>query len=542
LTKLSNFNKKFIQLLNLISSPFPKLMKILSGLLFGFFTMVSASAAVTLNFATTTDGIVAGPDGTVAHSNNHGGSLAISCGSGWKSQSAVLNIGANPALLSEYQSALVIGGKITYKLIIVSDEISGSAPGWFEPIYIGNTDGVYDLSFKPAAGQPALYGSGGFPTGATQVFEISYDIEVGPAVSDKIAQFSAASGWNEIFFGLNSGGAGFTGVTFYIDDFTIAAETPPVIPPPTVSLTPSKPGMNLIMNVPGQYDRQGIRTVTPDASWVDRPGPIRYEMNIADFPKTPGAQVLMYFVPADDLQPNMSYPDWARKVCSKLTVTRNNDGTSFAQFAYKDDSAAADPYNGSNGVTGHEYWMPDDGSGLGGVLAQVGSSKAEGLWVVTFLNNTSVTITAPGGETATGTFLPAAAEKYEGAMYVYWTTLAGQMEGLGQNTILSRVATSGVANPIDQDLTQTLGANLEASASNNSGIINVTTADRFWISWSLPASGFVLQQSPSLGVANAWINIDMAPTITPNEFHRLRLLRGAEMVDPLRNYFRLIKP
>ncbi len=188
-----------------------------------------AGAAVTLTFDSTTDGFTAGLNATsVAWNAYHGGSLAVTVESGFKSLSAYLDIQANAALLAELNSALVNGGTVSYTIYLEQADITGSNPDWFETIYIGNSSAGWDQHFGPAAGQAGLYG-GSFPLTSTFSFDVSHPILNAPAASDMNAQFALGSPWNQIFIGVNSGSieGGYTGAKIYVDNFTISAVPEP---------------------------------------------------------------------------------------------------------------------------------------------------------------------------------------------------------------------------------------------------------------------------------------------------------------------------
>lgn len=191
-----------------------------------------ASAAVTLNFDATTDGFAAGSDASsMVWSSQGGGSLALTAASGWKPQTATLNIQDNPALKAELDDALVRGGTLSYTVTVETTAIAGGTPDWFEGIHINNSTGGWDQQCCPAQGQFGLYAAD-FPLAAVRTFDISYPILAGTGVGDTNAQFGAGTPWAQVHLGINSGGT-FTTGTVYIDTFTIAANP---IPEPTPAL------------------------------------------------------------------------------------------------------------------------------------------------------------------------------------------------------------------------------------------------------------------------------------------------------------------
>lgn len=539
--------------------------RILSSLLALGFSMGLSPAEVALTFDTTTEAFVPGNDGAgdppkMEWSDFNGGSIALSFDTGWKPQTAKLDVRAHAELLAELESALVNGGTITYDLYVKTDDIIGTAPQWFEPMYIGNSDGVYDQSFAAVAGQPGLYGAGAFPAGATQHFPISYAVEAASsAVSDVRAQFKVNATYTEIFIGLNSGGAGFTSGKFYIDNFKIASNAiPEIIPPPTISLQPAKPGLTIVASGGNLYSRQNVRTTNPQYSWVGATEPVTYSFTISDYPAAAGFTSVLYLVPGSGIASNISDLDWNRPICLYARVSNNADGSAWMEVSYKNGT------EGNNGITGHDYFTndnPDDlhdgidpptaiaGTGKGGRIASLGSSRILGKWDLTFTSNTTFTLTAPDGGTSSGS-LPneATAQLFADPLYAYFGNVPGDDARKGLSSILSSIDITGVAVPVNGDpgalLTDTT---LEKAASDPNGIVAVEAGDpSYWFSWTLPATDYVIQQSSSLG--NDAVNNDLwtdVPTATPytlNGNARTALLPGSSLVNPTRNFFRMSKP
>ncbi len=522
-----------------------------------------SSAEVLFCFDSTIEAFELGTDAggvaeNVAWSDFNGGSMALTFATGWKPQAAKLNVRANAALLAEFESALVNGGTLSYQVFIKTEDIVGSFPGWFEPMYIGNSDGVYDQTFGGPRGQPALYGSGAFPAGATQTFTVTYPIEAASsAVNDARAQFKLSSGWHEIFLGLNSGGDGFTSGKFYIDNFRITSNAEPeVIPPPVIALEPVNAGLNIYSSGNGQYDRQTVRTAVPEYSWVGATGPVTYSLTIANYTPQAGYQTVIYLAPGSGFATNNNAPDWGQPVCALAFINNNADGSANMRFAYKNDIAS------SNGYTGHGYWDTDNaadlydgitgpgaaGTGKGGTLAYVNSSTILGTWTIRFTSDTNVTITAPDGQTASGSLPNAAtAQLFAGPLYAYFGTVPQSTANIGQSAVFSDIKITGLENPVAEDIASALANGLlEKSATEINGVLFVDPAESpYWFTWTLPATDYVLQQSASLG--NDVENNDQWQTLATtnsigNATLRRKLLLSSQLVSLERNYLRMAKP
>jgi hypothetical protein len=356
-----------------------------------------------------------------------------------------------------------------------------------------------------------------------------------------------------------SGGAGdgMTGTQmFWIDNVKLIAipSTEPPPPPPIVTVEPAKPGLNMISSGGGQYDRQTVRSSLPEYTWVGATGPVTYALTIADYPSQAGYQTVIYLVPGSGLDAGMNYPDWAQAKCALAFINNNADGSGNMRFAYKNDVA------NSNGYAGHGYWDNDNpadlydgitgagpvGTGKGGTLAYVNSTTIRGTWSITFTSNTNVTITAPDGQTSSGS-LPneTTAQLFGGPLYAYFGTVPQTTDNVGLGAVFSRIKITGAGAPLDEDFsTIPFNPALEKSASNASGVVQVTGPDTpFWLTWTLPAVGYLPRQSPSLGedVLSPWTNIPTDNVLTARG-RQWKLMETAQLLDPSRNFFQLIKP
>ncbi|MES2922943.1 MAG: hypothetical protein V4819_15415 [Verrucomicrobiota bacterium] len=520
-------------------SPFHRSRHVLGAVLM---STAAANADVTLTFDTDVQGITAGANATSVAWDSVGKRLEVNTTGGWSPQCAYLDLNsADPSIVplkAEFSQALINGGTLTYDIIVETTSVTGGNPGWFETMYIGNSNAGWDQTYGGGKDQITAYGA--FPLAAPILHTVNYTIEAAASVaSDTIAQFGASSGWYQINLGLNSEGG--TTVKYYIDNITIAANVvaaPTVIP--NVKITPTVSGLNVISSGIGQYDRQCVRTYEgTDVTWVGGTFPKTYELTIADYPKEQGYESVIYFVPGSGIASTNSNPDYTEPVCAGLWIYPNGDGTGSASLRYKDG-----PVN-SNGVTGYEYWIgdPAPSHGLGGQLATKYSTKFLGTWKVTFTSDTDFTITVPDGTSTTGSFNPTAAAKYAGPMYVYFGNVPAQPANVGLSAVYSRIKITGTGYPIDEQLDlNPMSADLVVAASVPASVVQVNAAEsKYWINWTLPATDFQLEQSTDLGVGGPWSSLP-SPVTHNTKFGKARLISESEVLSPTTNFFRLVKP
>lgn len=483
----------------------------------------------------------------------HGGSMEVAFAGGWAPRVAEIDLKADAAANAEYELALANGGTLSFTVIVQSADILGTAepfktaPGWFEMIYIGNSDGVYDQQFGGADGLVGLYGAGGFPQGEVRTFDVSYPILKDTAATrDKNAQFNQSSGYSQIFLGMNSGGGvhptdaalSYSGGRYFLDNFRIKAnetEAPVVIP--DTDITAAGKGMHLLNAGASQWDRQGLKTTGENYSWVGQTtnGPVDYKFTIRSMPDAQDLNALIYMAPGTGLTTNA--PDWSQPVCIQVAIIANSSGGAWARISYKDHTAD------SNGVPGHEYWMADDGTGQGGMLADASSSKIEGTWTVRFTSDTEVTLISPDGNMDTGTMLQTTADKFANPLSVWFSTLPTTVANIGSDTIIDSIAITGLAEPLNADLsTGVLPDSLVRSAAVNAGVFGVT-GPAWWVQWSLPAPGFALAQSAVPGdVDHPWLPAsEIATTLDLQGGSIRRALYMPAAAGP-KMFFRLEKP
>jgi hypothetical protein len=330
-----------------------------------------------------------------------------------------------------------------------------------------------------------------------------------------------------------------------------SAAPPPAAPVPTLAIQPATPGLRLFSSN-GQYDRQTVRTTVPEYSWVGSATPVTYSVTISEYPAEAGYQTVMYLVPGEGFGVDRNYPDWSEKVCAVAFINNTAEGGGNMRFAYKNHLPE------SNGLAGHDYWTTDNGgtytgmedpplgaagTGQGGTIAYVNSATILGTWSATFTSNTTVEITAPDGQTATGTLLPETAALFAGPMYVYFGTVPQSLANIGLGATFSNIAISGVANPIQESFSSPLDpALLEESASNPSAVIQIIPSDTpFWLRWTVPDSGYKLQQSATLTAVPAWQDAPAAETLLLRG-EKWRLLPASGLPNAKAGYFRLLKP
>ncbi|HZR17753.1 MAG TPA: hypothetical protein VFE51_10535 [Verrucomicrobiae bacterium] len=331
--------------------------------------------------------------------------------------------------------------------------------------------------------------------------------------------------------------------TFNVDNIwlePVPTNAPPT-PPPTVSLVKAVNGLNLAAAGAGQYDRQNIRTVSPEYNWVGKGStPVSYSFTVAGYPGAdhPNFEIHTYLIPLP-FDPAVgtgtidtgSAPDWNQTNCIFMELQNRADGSAVFTFRWKTNSIPD-----GNGT----YY-----SAALGILTDTNGPL--GTWTLSFLNDTQVTMTSPSGiitnfefsadklagyKDNTGTALP---------LYFYIGAKPQDSGNIGLSAQVSHVKIQGAGTPIDQNfLTQSaLDSNIwELAANNGTAGVQVVPQNSVWVNWTLPDAGFALQTN-SVVIGGGWKENTNATLLLGN--HRAVLLSASDKPGTSQGFFRLLK-
>lgn len=312
---------------------------------------------------------------------------------------------------------------------------------------------------------------------------------------------------------------------FWIDNVHLVASDVP-IPPPTMSIGPdAAPGLNLITLAGSQWQRQGIRTVPETPSWVGKAAPTTYEFTVREVPDAgyAGFQTHIFLVPRDPR--TGAGPDWSQPDVVFFDMQVQGDGTFSATFRHKTDEPNANSF------------LYGDGS-----LGTVASSTAVGRWGMTFTDDKNITIFSP--EESTDLVLPdAAVAKFSDPLTVYFGCQPNAPERIGQKTVLAqaKIEVNGGSYNIWSDFDGPLAPDTwELAAENPAGIMVLGEDTAFWVSWSLPDTGFALQATTDV-VSGEWSSYAAASAILPTGPTKSVLIAESGLPGPDMGFWRLSK-
>jgi hypothetical protein len=315
---------------------------------------------------------------------------------------------------------------------------------------------------------------------------------------------------------------------FWLDNVELVARSGE-LEPPTMSLSSdATAGLNLITLAGGQWQRQGIRTVNENFSWVGSGTPTTYEFTVSEMPGADyaGFSAHVYLV-ANDPRDRVD-PDWAHPDVVRFDMSLQDDGTYLGTIRYKIDSPE------SNGEM----------FGGAGELGSITSATVIGPWGFTFNNDTSITLISPDG-TADVTLPDTAVAEFDAPLAVYYGVMANQLERQGQKVVLAQARIQGAVGGVDvtDDFPGPLldTTTWELAAEYPDGVMILTDDAALWLSWTLPDSGFSLQAATGIEPAG-WAPFAGSTPPLPTGPTKSVLINKSDLPGAAAAYFQLNQP
>ncbi len=313
---------------------------------------------------------------------------------------------------------------------------------------------------------------------------------------------------------------------------------PVATPPPTISLDKARPGLRQFGDVTPSYNRQDIRTdTTPPGSknidWVGHPG-ATYSWTVVDFPgaANPNFQIALALTPDDPTGMTYADADWSATNCLWLQIQGNADGSVRSSLAWKTNQPAGNSQMYS--------------ASLGQLYQNFNTPTAIGTWSLSFPNDTTAVLTAPGGMSTTATLPPDMFIVPYNNISCYLMTGMNNYDALvGQSVTLSAFNITGVVNPVNEDLTDgglsspflTLQSQQYGQNPTPVNQTFVQSSDAYWLHWTLPDNNYFLVEKTTLQDA-FWLDYSLnAPFI--NGGGRWGLVSKAALPNPSTSYFAL---
>jgi len=298
----------------------------------------------------------------------------------------------------------------------------------------------------------------------------------------------------------------FSGTAAYWIDNVVFDGAKAIPPSPTMSISKPVPGLNIVNNSGGGYDRESLATYNFNYTWVNQPDPVTYAMNIAAFPgvKYSGYDARIYLIP--NAAATEAEPDWVEQYLAMVSVSLSAGGQAYVTIGCKNsqpNSGNGDLYDSTNPTF------------------QTTNSPVVGQWSFTFSNNTNILVTAPDGE-STNWILPLLtsdelSSEFGPDMVVYFGGYNNGSANNGQRVVFNNVAITNGSTTLlyDNFLADTqidyvlTGGSTWVQASDGSKpeseyLVLTNTTTKYYVDWTVPATGFYLETNYSLTAPGGW--------------------------------------
>jgi len=312
----------------------------------------------------------------------------------------------------------------------------------------------------------------------------------------------------------NYTGANLVGLSdFWIDNIIFQTVSGPT-PKTTLAIRPVTTPAGLMLVNPGGgngYVRAIMLAMdavngTRNFSWVGQGStPVTYSQTLVQYPTNQPFMQNVIFL-AQNSQAQDSGPDYDLANVAQLSMYANTNGTATASFQFK-----------TNQPGGNSQFVPN-------TLATLTAPSALGTWSLTFSNDLYVTMSylpLTGGPALSTNFV--FADEY--TVSTYFGNPLGVFMGNqlnvgtpGESTTYSEFKISGVtASPAIDSVWKSM-ASLDTTnwspTTYTSDMFLVHPTDKYWITWTLPDPGFILQANTNLANVAGWAPVGAAKITT----------------------------
>jgi len=343
---------------------------------------------------------------------------------------------------------------------------------------------------------------------------------------------------NSSGFVIQTGGNGMAGpVKMFVDNVKIWR---PIAPPTLSKLERGGPGGTTIkMDQPGvanQWQREAVCTPagSPVNTWYNMGG-VSYSFTLAEFPdpvRHPGFEAHLYIVnedtiPGSDPRWDETYGgvDW--NAADILVARLENNATGGVDFSVR-----------------YKTNLPN--ANVNNTLVTVHGPSAIGTWQLDFAaDNTTITITVPGGVSTTATLPQEVADRFNCLIsFLQFGAFKNDGAGSGINdgasATFSRVQMSGGFYPFDDSFTGPgLTANYAWRTTSSTAVTWSPNDVGWWLTWSLPDDGFTVQVAPT--VTGPYVDAGVTYTYTKGAT-RVGAVPITSLPGGNAAFFRLLKP
>jgi hypothetical protein len=274
--------------------------------------------------------------------------------------------------------------------------------------------------------------------------------------------------------------------TLWVDNLAFTYTNITIVPSPVMTVQKATPGLRIFAgSTVNTYDRAELATIDNNQSWIGGSYPVSYSFRLLSYPANIN-QTHIFLVPVNTSgQANMGnvsgsvneYIDYQASNGMWLVLQPFGGGQVTASVMWKTNLANANPNR-----TALVFTNP----------------TAIGTWTLTFSNDNSGAVTAPGGASHDFTITNGTvATDFANPLVAYFGIQPNSSTGMGQFEDWASISVTGVAGVNEND-------NFTTDTSFNTGLWNINTPTvalstcvqlvtantPYWLNWTLPAVNY----------------------------------------------------
>ncbi len=285
--------------------------------------------------------------------------------------------------------------------------------------------------------------------------------------------------------------------TMYVDNikFTGPAVVP-TNPPPTLSIERTRPALRIFAGDTGnQFSREELATVDQNQSWIGGTYPVSYTFTLLSYPNSIN-QTHLFLVPVNSTPGADPYGyngvDYTATNGLWLTLGPGpTAGSVVANIYWKTNLPGANAFDAG-----------------GNNALKITNSTAIGTWKLSFTGPNTGTLTAPNASPVTFTITNGTvATDFANPLVAYFGLQPNSTAGEGQFEDWASISITNVVGAnVSEDFTKetSVSGSWNNMSQQGASLALVTTNNPYWVSWTLPDTGFGLAISPDLTNSADW--------------------------------------
>ncbi|MGB7747639.1 MAG: hypothetical protein WBN75_10175 [Verrucomicrobiia bacterium] len=287
-------------------------------------------------------------------------------------------------------------------------------------------------------------------------------------------------------------------VTYWVDNIKLTGRIPTTETVPVLGMQKANPGLRIFAgSTVDTYDREELATVDQKQSWIGGTYPVSYSYTLLSYPWGGNmGQVQIFLIPTNSANGNSMY---------------NNQ---FIDYQAKNGMwLLLNPYGGGGSVIAAVQWKTNlPNANPDHTALTITNPTAIGTWTLKFTGPNAGTLTAPNASAVPFTITNGTVvTDFTNPLVAYFGLQPNSTAGEGDYVDYASISVAGVAGVNENDNFTTDSSlntavwNTSCSAASSS-LVLVTPDTPYWISWTLPDTGF---SDPGTGLGYLGVTPDL---------------------------------